>query len=298
MEQSPIAGSQGAVDLGAMVSPTPPSSEAIPSSSGFAPGSPSVQAPLVVDVTEATFEDCMALSQTVPVVLVLFTASSLASKQAIKVVEDMARSRAGAFQVGRVDVEANPTLASALQAQSIPAGYALVARRPVPLFEGTPTEMQLGQTIDELLQVAPQLGVIGHIEVDSEELETPMPAEHEAPRAAEERGDWEGAVEAWRKVLASNPADSEAKVAMARAQFESRQEIAEPSSGPQAAADELFARGEEAQAFAVLLQAFEEQDNAEQKDAIRTRLVELFQIGSDPAAVKAARTRLATMLMI
>ncbi len=269
---------------------------------GLAPQAPvggAVNAPLIVDVTDANFESVMALSQTVPVVLVLYSSASLVSKQTLTTVEAAARASGGKFQLGKVNVEQAPQLAQAFQIQTLPTGMAILARNPVPLFEGPPSTTQLEQVLTELLQVAPQLGVTGTLAVSEDELETPMPPEHGPAREAEDEGDWEGAIAAWKKVLASNPSDQEAKLALARAQFESRQESQpEDVDGVATQADLLFAQGLEAQAFELLLTAINEAGDADEKEALRKRLVELFSIATDSAAVKAARTALATALMI
>ncbi len=288
---------------------------AAPSGMPAVASGPTVAAPLITDVTEQNLEDTMALSQTVPVVLVLHSPKSIASKQALQVVEQACRDSVGAFQVGKLDVETNPTLASAFQAQVVPSGFALVARRPVPLFEGVPTETQLAQVLDDLFQVAPQLGVVGRIEVSADDLETPTPPEHIPAREAEERGDWAAAIAEWKKVLANSPKDQEAKTALTRAQFEDRQGareagLTQSSEGAsvesdnssvgsiEARADSLFALGQEAAAFDLLLGALEEENDSDARESLRARIVELFQIASDTAVVKSARTRLATILMV
>lgn len=258
-----------------------------------------VNAPLIVEVTEESFEQQMALSTTVPVVLVLYSSKSLASKQALEVMEDLARQDAGRFQLGKVDVETNPALATAFQAEAIPAGYAILAQRPVPLFEGVPTVGQVAPILEELFQVAPQLGVTGRIQVSVADTEKPMPKEHVPARDAEMRGDWDAAIAAWKKVLASNPSDSEAKQALVRAQFEQRLEGQEQTEESLAQkADALFAVGQEKAAFDLLLEALIASDDADEKESLREQIVGLFQIAADPSAVKGARRRLATYLMV
>lgn len=310
MSETHVPAGSGAVDLSSMglqrgQMPEPPGGldgpvPSAPSVAPIDPMAPAISAPLITEVTERTFDDVMALSQTVPVVLVLYTPSSLTSKQAVAVMEDVARRSQGAFQLGRVNVEANPTLASAFQVQAVPAGIAIVARRPVPLFEGLPTQAQVEQILAELFQVAPQLGVVGRISVTDEDLEKPMPPEHAPARDAEERGDWDGAIAAWKKVLANDPTDSEAKTALVRAQFEARQEDTGVSTDTpvEHRADELFSKGDEEESFELLLDALAGSTDAGERDSLRSRMVELFQIASDKDAVKKARGRLATILMV
>lgn len=301
MSDSTVAGSYGAMDLSAMApgaaqQATPPA-PAVGAPPADMPAGVSVSAPLIVSVTEANFEEEMALSQTVPVVLLFHSGKSLVSQQTVETLEDSAREYAGAFQLGKVDVDVSADLAQALQIQTLPTAMALVARRPVPLFEGPASAEQFAPLMAELLQVAPQLGVTGRISVDAESLEKPLPAAHEAPRAAEMADDWEQAVALWKKVLANNPGDKEAKVALARAEFEARQ-VTGSSDGDLAAADALFARGQESEAFNILLSLVESSEDPDEREAARVRLVELLNLGANPDDVKAARRKLANMLLM
>ncbi len=303
-----VADSYGAMDLSAMAGGSHPADagQTAPAEAGY-PGvsmppagtTALVSAPLIVNVDEANFEEVMALSQTVPVVLLVYSAKSLISQQTVEVLEDAARKFAGAFQLGKIDADTQAALVQALQLQTVPAALALVARRPVPLFEGPASAEQFSALMSELLQVAPQLGATGRIAVDAEALEKPLPQAHEAPRAAEMADDWEQAIALWKKVLANNPADKEAKMALARAEFEARQvEGAEESADALAQADTLFSHGHEVEAFTLLLDAISAASDPEEKEAARARLVELLNLGSNPEAVKRARSRLATMLLV
>ena len=280
--------------------PAHPDYPGVPAAYPGAPAAPAatIPAPLVEAVTEQNFEQQMALSQTVPVILAVYSAKSLTSQQARTVLSDAVREYQGAFALRELDVDTQPQLAAALQVQALPTAMALVGGRPVPLFEGVPVKSQLTSVLDELLQVAPSMGVTGRLEVTSDELVSPIPPAHEAPLAAQDAGEWEKAIGLWRKVLANNPADTEAKLALARAEFELRQETASvDADDAQAAADQLFAVGQEAQAFDLLLAQVTE-GTADEREAARARLVELFALATDPAAVKSARTRLATVLLV
>ncbi len=307
MSDQNVADSYGAVDLSAQAQAVPeqqlPPGE-VPA--GYPDGMPLpgeagayVSAPLIVNVTETNFEQEIALSQTVPVVLVVYSGKSLVSQQTVEVLEDTARKFAGAFQLGKIDADTHAPLVQALQLQTVPTALALVGGRPIPLFEGPATADQVNALMSEFLQVAPQAGVTGRIAVDEAALEKPLPAAHEAPRAAEMADDWDLAVALWKKVLANNPGDKEAKLALARAEFEGRQAAGQAQDDQTLAkADALFARGQEAEAFDLLLGVIASAEDPEAKEAARARLVELFGLGSDPESVKKARSRLANMLLV
>lgn len=281
MQEQQTPGSYGAVDL---------------SGGAAAPVSVGIEAPLVAPLSEANFEEQMALSQTVPVVLLFVAPGSLPSNQAQTRLEQAARSRSGAFVVRTVDVQVEQGIAAALQIQNIPTALALVARRPVPLFEGAPTEEQISSLTGQLLEAASQLGVTGRVQVSAEELEDKEPESHAAPRAAEDEGNWEQAIALWKKVLANDPADSEAKLALTRAEFELRQETQENTEGPLSAADSAFAAGQEQEAYDILLDLVQDSADPEVKEQARERLVQLFALGMDKDATKRARQRLAGLL--
>ncbi|GEM_PF-5916270 len=254
-----------------------------------------IDAELIAQLTEATFEDAMALSQTVPVVLFFYTQqSSLPVKRAVTVLEDTTRAYQGKIALRLADAQTTQNLLIALQVQTLPVAIALIGKRPIPLFEGLPSDTQLKSLFDQLLEAAPQVGVTGQIAVEAADLEKPMPAEHEAPRAAEESEDWELAIALWKKVLANNPADNEAKLALTRAEFELRQ--TQNANDPLSSADALFASGQESEAFELLLDRFVSAEDADEKDTVRARLVQLFGLATDKDAVKAARFKLSNLL--
>lgn len=301
--EAAASSSFGGVDLSHMVASEAPDVSGAAALQG-APGlEQTISAPVVVDVTETSFEEQMALSQEVPVILALYSPRSLASKQCLEVLESLVRSADGSMQLARVDVETSPQLAAAFQAQSVPATFAILARRPIPLFEGVPTVPDAQQVLAELLQAAQQLGVTGRLDVSETDKEKPTPQEHLPAREAEENGDWDQAVKAWKKVLANNPSDKEAKVALVRARFERRFEreqmaAANTATSPTVSADAKFASGDEKGAFDVLLDALMAASDDDDREKFRRALVGLFPIAADGAAVKDARRRLATYLMV
>lgn len=307
-----VADQRGVVDLAALNSapaaggpggagsaqPAPPMATEPPA------GTPTVtiNAPLESDVSEANLQEIMALSATVPVMMLIYSPSSLASKQTLEVLQDAVRAAKGAVHLAKVNAEAAPALVQALQVQTIPMGVAIIANRPVPVFEGPANAQQVEALLQQILQLAPQIGVTGRLAVSDANLEKPTPPEHEPALAAEAAGDWEGAINAWRKVLANSPRDGAAEKGIARAELMLRREneqreAADAAGDPLAQADALFAEGSEAQAFELLLAQLAAGD-AKERERVRTRLVDMFKIATDTPAVKAARQRLATLLMV
>lgn len=282
-----------------------------------APGGPVPVPDLVLDATDATFESIAQLSAVVPVILHLWSPRSEASAALGRVIETVVREQDGALLLARVDADANPGLAQALQAQAVPTDVALVGGRPVPLFQGDMPEPQLRELIAQLLQLAQQSGVSGRVEAqapsDDTDADAPAepqtPPEHLAAVEAAERGDFDTAVAEWEAVLQRAPADKVAQAALVqmrllqRLQGKGASEIREAAAAAPAdvdaqllVADLDVSGGHVEDAFLRVLDLFQ---NAEEDDRerIKARLLELFEVvGVSDARVAAARTRLANLL--
>ncbi|WP_244302840.1 thioredoxin family protein [Leucobacter coleopterorum] len=171
---------------------------------------------LAIDVTDAGFEQVAQLSSVVPVVVLLWAGWSEPSKALSPMVEQVTREFAGRVLLARVDADANPGLAQAFQAQSIPTVVALVGGRPVPLFQGEIPVEQLRELFAQLLQLGEQQGVVGRVnapagdgedgsEAQAEPAEPQTPPAHLAAVEAAERGDYAAAVAEWEDVLRKAP---------------------------------------------------------------------------------------------
>ncbi|WP_024356429.1 tetratricopeptide repeat protein [Leucobacter chironomi] len=276
---------------------------------------------LVLDVTDATFEQIAQLSSVVPVVFDLWAEWCQPCKTLSPVIEKITREFDGRVLLAKVDVDANPGLAQAFQAQSIPTVVALVAGRPVPLFQGAVPEAQVREFFTQLVQLAEQHGVVGRVSApdqgDAEGEDAPAgPVEPEIPEAhraaveAAEQGDYAAAVAEWEAVLAKAPADAEARAALVqmrllqRLQGRTVDEIrsaaaADPSdvAAQMGVADLDVSGGHVEDAFLRLLELFAASTDADDRAAIRERLLELFEVVgiADPRVI-AARGRLASLL--
>lgn len=276
---------------------------------------------LVLDVTDAGFEQVAQLSSVVPVVVVLWAEWSEPSKSLSSVLESVTREFAGRALLARVDVDANPGLAQAFQAQSIPTAVALVGGRPVPLFQGEVPIEQLRELFAQLMQLAEQQGVIGRVNAPEEAVgegdsngsaeptEPRIPPAHLAAVEAAERGDYADAVAEWEDVLRKAPADSDARAALVQVKLLHRLEgltLEQVRAEAAAQPDDLQAQlrvadldlsgGHVEDAFLRLLELFAASDS-ENRTVIRERLLELFEVVglADPRVI-AARGRLANLL--
>lgn len=303
-ERTPGAVLRGAVDLSPLRNR--PAQPAAPVTEGSAGGGN-----LVVDVTDQTFPQILALSRTVPVVVDLWAEWCGPCKQLSPVLEKVVRELGGRLVLAKVDVDANPQLAQAFRAQSIPMVVALLAEQAVPLFTGAVPEQQVREVFDQLLQLAAQNGVTGTVSPEgaaSQEEESTPPL-HARAFAAIEAGDYDAATAAFREALQANPRDEDAKTGLAQVallvrvrDLDAGQVRAAAAAHPDdieaqlAVADLDLVGGHVDDAFERLLDLFAAVSGPE-RQRIRERLLELFGLvgDADPRALR-ARTRLASML--
>ena len=285
------ADSHGAVDLSARSSaPTAPEAPASAVGEGL-------HIPLITTTDEENFQDVMSTSQAVPVIMVMWSPRSLESKPTLAMLEEIAREQAGKFQLVEVDIDKAPAIAQAFQIQGVPTVVALVGGRPVPLFQGAAAKEQVLPIVTQVLDAAAQMGVTARIAVAAEDTVAPNPPEHEAPLAAEDAGKLDEAIAGWEKVIELNPRDEAAKSHLSRVRFAARAYGEQNTDDPAARADALFAAGDAAGAFDVLLDLVAATKDDEERDALRLRLLDLFRVAGSTPEVSKARTRLAMLLM-
>ena len=175
-----------------------------------------VAAPLVVDVDAASLRGVAELSMQVPVVIILHTARSQASAELAGQLEALAQEHGGRFQLARVDIDAAPEVAQALQATSVPTVVALIGGQPVPMLQGAIPVDQLRGLLDQLLELAARNGVTGRLAPPDANTEPVEPEETEVERQAREameRGDYAAAEKVYDHAIAQSPGDAELKAA-------------------------------------------------------------------------------------
>lgn len=276
---------------------------------------------LVIDVDEAGFErDVLQRSAEVPVVIDFWAEWCEPCKQLSPVLERLAREYNGRFVLAKVDVDANQMLMQQFQIQGIPAVFAVVAGQALPLFQGAAPEIQIRETLDQLIQVGEQRFGLTGLTVDAEagaaeeeagpvEQVGPYDALLEAAVRALDANDFGGAAQAYRNVLADDPGNTEAKLGLAQAELLARVQGLDPQqvrkdaaerpddvTAQIAAADLDLVGGHVEDSFGRLVEAVR-RTAGEDRDMARLRLLELFEvIGSDDPRVTAARSALARVL--
>ncbi len=155
---------RGAVDLSGLVNrPQPGQGDA----GGAAQGEPVELPSLFFQGTDANFNDFIDLSMRIPVVVALTASWADPDRALATVLDRVTNDLAGRIVLVQVDVDANPQLVQAFQAQSAPAVAGIVSGRPVQLFTGALPEDQVRDVVAQLLELAAQNGVTGTAQVDA-----------------------------------------------------------------------------------------------------------------------------------
>ncbi len=276
-----------AVDLSSLGKPKPEAAGPIPG----------------IEITpENLTNEFLALSKSKPVVLICWSPRSPESQEVVAILGKLAMADQGSWVLGRVDVDAQPQVAQALQTRNVPFAVAIINEQMVPLFEQPYPEAQIRMVIDKVLALASEQGVG---DAQTEKIE---PEEEEAI-AALDAGDYAKAEAAYKKLLARKPNDNFAILGLAQTQLMARtegidgakimQEAIEPPDDIEIqlrCADIEIVSGYLEPAFARLLRLIPLFDGADKK-AVKDRLIELFALvdPTDPRVIK-ARAALANAL--
>jgi putative thioredoxin len=307
----------GAIDLGARQAAAQRRQQAARAAAAAGAGDDDAPAgapasAFVFDVTEETFNSDVALrSRTTPVIVDLWAEWCGPCKQLSPVLEKLANEAGGAWVLAKVDVDANPRLAQAFQAQSIPMVVAIIGGQMVDAFLGAMPEAQVKQWLTQVLAAAEQLGIAQPSGDGAEpgEASDELPPALAAARDAMETGDLDGAARALEKALADAPADSLAKGWLAQVNLMRRVSshdqmtvFSEAAAHPEdleaqlRAADFEMASGDAEKAFDGILALIKRTSGAERNTA-RLHLLDLFEVLSpDDERLKKARTQLTLLL--
>lgn len=299
----------GAVDLSSLAAANTAST---PGATGAAGGAPATGG-YVISLTEADFQSVANLSTQHPVILEFFSPRDPSGQAISATLADLVNEGAGRYLLARVDVDGEPRLAQGLGVQAVPTVVALIGGQMAPLFQGTATAEEIKAMLDQIAQLAVANGMTGR----AQPVTAPVPAGEEPPAnprfdkadAALEAGDFAKAVEEFDVLLKETPTDVEVIAGRAQAAllhrslaFDPQAIIVAAAASPDDAAIQFDAadleviNGDYEAAFDRLL-GLAAEATAEERDPIRLRLLELFEIAgrAEPVVLK-ARRRLASVL--
>jgi putative thioredoxin len=295
------ASMRGAVDLSSLVNPRPaPTPAAAPPATGGA-------STVVLATDDASFTQVLELSNTVPVVVEFY------GQGVEPALGPIVEQYGGRLVLATVDATANPQLVQAFQVTQLPTVAAVVGGRPVQLYVGTYPDEEVRQVMEQVLELAVKNNVTGTVPAGDgpapEPVEEPLPPHHQEAFDAIAAGDYAAAIAEYKTAIAQNPRDSLAVAGLAQVSLLHRLDGASldeirsaAASAPEnveaqlAVADLDVSGGHLDDAFDRLLSLFPTLD-ADGKNAVRTRLLEFFEIaGAEDPRVIAARRRLTGLL--
>jgi putative thioredoxin len=278
---------------------------------------PQASAAYAVRITEQNFQEVLEGSRTAPVLLSFESPSrSPESVQLADAMQTLSGEFEGRFLLGRIDIDASPQIAQAMQIPSVPLVVLVAQGRPMPLIQQLASLEELREAIKQVLQQLTASGFTGRHQprsgsgvVDEETGEEQLDPRYVPAQEALERGDIDAAVAEYQKLVDANPADAEASAGLAMANLLKRTESVDLNQARTAAAerpDDVEAQtmvadldllgGHVEDSFVRLIELVRRTTGAE-RDAARTHLIGLFgAVGNDDPRVIRARRDLASAL--
>jgi putative thioredoxin len=249
MTQQPFS-RPGAIDLSALKGTSAPgaagSAQAGAPAAGPAgqPGAGATSA-YCVEISEQNFQSIVETSTTAPVLLVFFSRSRMPeSGQLADDIETLSGEFEGKFLAGRVDIDAVPQIAQAMQIPSVPLVVVIVDGRPMPLLQDVVPLEELRTALTQVMQQLTTQGITGRHQPrtggaappDGEEAEEMGDPRYAAAQDALGEGDIDTAVAEYQKLVDANPADAEAAAGLAMAQVLQRTQGVDLQTAREAAA--------------------------------------------------------------
>ena len=196
--------------------------------------------------TEQNFQELLETSRSAPVLLAFESPSR--SPESVQLADDLqtlSTEFEGRFLLGRVDIDAVPQIAQAMQIPSVPLVVLVAQGRPMPLLQdaaparGAAPGDHPGAAAADRAAASPAgtSRAPAHGEVDEETGEEQLDPRYAPAQDALERGDIDAAVAEYQKLVDANPADSEAAAGLAMAKLLKRTEGVDLSQARAAAAE-------------------------------------------------------------
>lgn len=273
------------------------------------------RATYVMEAAEADFQALATNSTRYPIIVEFYSPRDTGGQATASALADAVNAADGKFLLARVNVDTQQQFAASIGVQAVPTVVALIGGQLAPLFQGTKSAAEIQQVLTQIGQVAVANGMtgraepVGMAEGDGDAAaEPPSDPRFEPADDALAAGDYAKAVAEFDKLLKETPNDAEVIAGRAQAsllarslgfdaaQVQAKAADADDLDAQLDMADFEIIQGDADRAFDRLLSLAARSD-AETKEAIRVRLLELFEVvgRTDPQVLK-ARRRLSTVL--
>ncbi|MFL6002027.1 MAG: co-chaperone YbbN, partial [Nocardioides sp.] len=230
--------------------------------------------------------------------------------------ETLAGEFEGKFLAGRVDIDAVPQIAQAMQIPSVPLVVVIVDGRPMPLLQDAVPLEELRTALTQVVQQLTAQGITGRHQprtgaapVEGDDAEEMGDPRYAAAQDALGEGDIDTAVAEYQKLVDANPADAEAAAGLAMAKVLQRTQGVDLQAARDAAAaapDDVEAQtlvadldmlgGHVDDAFNRLVELVRRSEGDARNQA-REHLLGLFgAVGNDDPRVMRGRQKLASAL--
>lgn len=253
---------------------------------------------LVIQVDVNSIRDYLAISDSLPVLVLFVQENDPASQSTLNTVKMLTEKAAGKILTLVVDAVRSPELAQAFDLKQIPTLLGMLKGQPAPLFAGDQSSEQVQQIIDRVIEVGKENGLTGTVKVAEPEPE--LSITHQQAFAAIEENNYPLARTLYEKALVENPNDQLAEAGLAQIKLLIRLEgkdlpslvssVGQDTDAVLERVDALVATGAASAGFEQLLDLFEATAK-DQREPIRLRFVELFLVvgNEDPAVIKARK---------
>ena len=253
---------------------------------------------LVIQVDANSIRDYLAISDSLPVLVLFVQENDPASQSILSTVKLLTEKTGGKILTLVVDAVKSPELAQAFDLKQIPTLLGMLKGQPAPLFAGDQPAEQVQLIIDRVIQVGKENGLTGTVKVSEPEPE--LSITHQQAFAAIEENNYPLARSLYEKALVENPNDQLAEAGLAQIKLLMRLEgkdlpslvssLGQDTDAVLERVDALVATGAASAGFEQLLVLFESTAK-DQRETIRLRFVELFLVvgNEDPAVIKARK---------
>jgi thioredoxin-like negative regulator of GroEL len=242
MTQQPFS-RPGAVDLSGLAqTQSAQSAQPAGTAGAAAPGGSAYS----LEATQDNFQQVLQESMTAPVVLVFHSPSQ--SPESSSYAADVAAvvdQQEGRLLAVSVDVDAHPQIAQAMQIQQVPLMLVVLDGRPATQpIPGALSRDELTTLFGQLAQQLTAQGITGRHQPrgaapapSEDDEEQPVDPRYAPAQDALAEGDIDRAVAEYEKLVAANPADTEAAAGLAMARVLQRTQGVDLNTARQAAAD-------------------------------------------------------------